>query len=628
MPNPPHLPDSAPSPATGQGAPGEATGGATTSDNGVWGAWQAARAAKAHKPSDPQQASIGLVTLNARFVHMALSLRYLRNVAKSIGFPNTWISEYTIQTPPWKMAAEIMAHNPAVLGFSIYIWNRQPTLALIELLKKQNPALLVVVGGPEVSFDPQPPPYVDVVISGEGEEKWAQLLHTWARGETPRKADLARWATYGTDLPTLTDTSNTRPFSPEDLHATNPGLADRLVYVETSRGCPYTCAFCLSSLDKKMRFLPEATVRETIDSLVKAGARRIKFLDRTFNLGKKRVTDLFQWLMGFEGVEFHFEVVGDLLDDEMLALLDKAPPGRFQFEIGIQSALEDTQALIDRRQEQSRLFGAITRLKQADRVHMHADLIWGLPGETLAHIQDSFEQVFALRPHELQLGFLKFLPGAPIRRDIARFGYVFQDAPPYEIIANKHLSAEELLALKRFEMVFGLYYNSGKFQFSLERLLETAAPWQVFTTLADHFLHNGLLVPAHGLEALCGHLLAAFAPQLSRLGIAPEEFRDLVKLDYCHNHRAKRVPEALKGPPVPETEAVRDYRRRHPQSAVAAFWHSMDLQGDTARLTPSPNPLWVAFDYPPKGGSYFFRPQVHQLDSSPNSDPSNPRKQG
>ncbi|MBI4082274.1 MAG: DUF4080 domain-containing protein [Candidatus Lambdaproteobacteria bacterium] len=546
-------------------------------------------------------ASIGLVTINASWSHLALALRYLRNAARAAGFTRVWLREFTLKTPLWKMAAEIMAGSPRLLGFSVYIWNREETFALIELVKKQNPAVTIVVGGPEVSFEAGPPsPYIDEVIAGEGETKWVELLRLWAEGRTPDVATRARWRSYGSDLPALAEP----PYRPEDY----AGIADRLAYVETSRGCPYTCTFCLSALDERVRFFHEPAVRRMISELVAAGARRIKFLDRTFNLRKARVRELFRWLAQFEGVQFHFEIVGDLLDEELLALLEQVPPGMFQFEVGIQTADATVQSRIRRRQDTERLFAALRRLRAAGRVHLHADLIWGLPGETLAQIRASFEQALALRPHELQLGFLKFLPGAPIRALIEAEGYVFQDRPPYEVIAHKALPAHEVSALKRFEEVFDLYYNSGRFRFTLERLFRVESPWAVFAALAGHFAREGLLLRSHGLEALSRHLLACGQAWLPRA-----ELTDLLKLDYFYHHRARRVPAFLRGQAARESETVRALRKADPRTALVAFAHEVELGREGACLTPSADSVWYGFTYPEGEAGYFFRPLLHRV---------------
>ena len=542
------------------------------------------------------------MTLNAKYVHVALSLRYLRNAARRAGFRNVWLREFTIQAPLWKMAAELSVLRPEVLGFSIYIWNREQTLALIELVKKQQPSITVVIGGPEVSFEHgSPSPYVDEVIAGEGELKWVELLQIRAAGGYPDAATRARWAEYGTQLPALEQL----PYLEEDY----ADLEHRLVYLETSRGCPFTCSFCLSALDKQVRFFPEEPVRGAVRELIERGARRIKFLDRTFNLGRGRVLRLFRWLAGFPAVQFHFEVVGDLLNEELLAFLDQAPRGMFQFEVGIQTADPEVHTRIERKQNMEKLFAAIRRLREAGRVHLHADLIWGLPGETQESIRASFETVLALRPHELQLGFLKFLPGAPIRRLIGEHGYVFQDRPPYELISHHELSAEAVLELKRFTEVFDLYYNSQKFQFTLGRLSAAVAPWELFGRLADHFRDHGLLLPAHGLESLTEILLAVAEEWLPR-----SELLDLLKLDYVINHRARRVPAFLKGDPLRMAPALRARRKARPEEILVPFAHRVELFDGRAELTPANGPIWYAISYADAGEGYMFHPQFEAVD--------------
>jgi anaerobic magnesium-protoporphyrin IX monomethyl ester cyclase len=438
-----------------------------------------------------------------------------------------------------------------------------------------------------------------VVIGGEGERKWTEFLALWSSGRAPDAATLARWRTHGTDLPDLEQS----PYLEEDL----AGLQHRLVYLETSRGCPFKCSFCLSALDEQVRFFPDARVKADIARLVAAGARRVKFLDRTFNLRKARVLDFFRYLAGFDGVQFHFEVVGDLLDDALADFLDTVPPGRFQFEIGVQSADPAVNARVERRQSQARLFAMIERLVKADRVHLHADLIWGLPGETLERIRASFETVLALRPHELQLGFLKFLPGAPIRALIAEHGYVFQDDPPYELIAHRDLSAEQVLALKDFEEVFDAYYNSGHFRFTVQRLQDTVSGWEIFSRLAERFAAGSLRFQSHGLDRLAALLLAC-----GRHWLPEAELTDLLKLDYCYHHRARRVPDFLRGEPAKEPPRVRQARKSAPDAAIALFHHEIRWEGARPVLRPLPAPVWYAFGYPEQPG-YFFRPEMSEV---------------
>ena len=473
--------------------------------------------------------SIGLITLNAKFIHSSLSIRYLRNTAKRAGYRNVWIQEFVINQPVWKVAAEILRHKPEVLGISIYIWNRRQSFELIERLKIQDPSLTIVVGGPEVSFNtPSTDQYT--VIGGEGEIKWLEFLDCHQRGESPSQESLNRWSTYGTDAPELTP-----PYIQADL----PQLKNRLVYLETSRGCPYLCSFCLSALDLSVRYFDDETTRSQIELLLGGGVTKIKFVDRTFNLRPTRMKELMNWLSQFRGASFHFEVVGDLMNNDLLEFLDTVPEGMFQFEIGIQTTAPSTQETIQRRQDNGKLFSAIDRLIRAHRVHVHCDLIFGLPGETLDDTLKSFEEVCALHPHKLQLGFLKFLPGAPIRNLIERHRYQFQSTPPYEFISNADLSANQVIYLKKFEEVFDLFYNSKRFHFSIRQLFREHSPVAIFNSLLEHMESKNILNQSHSLDDQYRILHDTF-----RLDADPATL-DLLRLDYLYAQRVYRLPRFL-----------------------------------------------------------------------------------
>ncbi|SVC96066.1 uncharacterized protein METZ01_LOCUS348920, partial [marine metagenome] len=321
-----------------------------------------------------------LVTLNTKFIHSSLSIRYLRNVTKNEGFDNVWIQEFVINQPIWKVAAEILNKKPKILGISVYIWNRRQSMELIERLKKQDPTMVIVVGGPEVSFDMHSTDRY-TVIAGEGEAKWLEFLEHSRNEDSPTPATVKDWESYGTNLPEL---------SPAYIKDDLPHLKNRLVYMETSRGCPYLCSFCLSALDKTVRFFDDQTVNEQINLLIKGGVTKIKFVDRTFNLKPSHMKELMRRLSKFWGIAFHFEVIGDLLTDDLLEFLETVPEGMFQFEIGVQTTNPSVQETIERKQDNSKLFSAIDCLISANLIHIHCDLIFGLPGETLDDILKSF----------------------------------------------------------------------------------------------------------------------------------------------------------------------------------------------------------------------------------------------
>ncbi len=535
--------------------------------------------------------SIGIITLNAKFIHSSLSLRYLRNSARAAGYNNVWIQEFVINQPVWKIAAEIHKRKPDVIGISIYIWNRTPSFQLIELLKKQCPTLSIVIGGPEVSFESSPSSEY-VVVSGEGEKKWVEYLGYRSRNETPPPDVLQRWNTYGTDLPDLIP-----PYTDED----SPLLQNKMVYLETSRGCPYHCSFCLSALDKTVRYFEDKIVRDQITLLAKNGAHTIKFIDRTFNLQPRRMINLMQWLAQFR-TAFHFEVVGDILTNEVLDFLETIPAGLFQFEIGVQTITESVQSTIRRKQDNEKLLNAIDRLVRQDKVHLHTDLIFGLPGETLEQILHSFTQIFALRPHELQLGFLKFLPGAPIKEVIESHRYQFQSFPPYEMISNKDLSADEVLYLKNFTEVFDLFYNSKRFEFSINHLLRKWSAVPLFNHLLEHMENQ-----SHSALSLDNqYQLFADAFSLKENALA----LDLLKLDYLYHQKVYRLPYFMQQDNGGKTFKTWQGDRRTP---LVPFQHEIQMAGAQACLTPSPETAYYAVVHSEGQNGYISRPLLERV---------------
>ena len=543
--------------------------------------------------------SIGIVTLNAKFIHSSLSLRYLRNAARRAGFKNVWIREFIINQPVWKIAAEILKQSPDVLGLSVYIWNRRQCLELLEHLQKQNPNLKIVLGGPEVSFEPELPEGY-TLIAGEGENKWVEYLNFAAKGETPPRETLERWNTYGSDLPELHP-----PYIEEDY----PTLKNRYAYIEASRGCPYLCSFCLSALDKKVRYFDDADIRRQIKHLIQNGTRKIKFVDRTFNLKPERMTSLMQWLTQFDGTEFHFEVVGDLLNDEMMRFLETVPRGMFQFEIGVQTTTEDVQSTIHRKQSNIKLFRTIETLIQQDNVHIHCDLIFGLPGETLDELLESFTEVLKLKPHELQLGFLKFLPGAPIRDQIEPHQYRYLSFPPYEVLSHQDLSADEVRFLKQFVEVFDLFYNTKRFQFSLDHLFKNIPSVEVFRKLKTALERENRVLNALSLD----HQYRIFAETFT-LDADPLAW-DLLQLDYLYHQRSYRLPEFIRARLASNGSSRHKTWDGDRKTMVVPFHHTLEWQGPEPKFTPAPSPVYYAVAHTEAASGYMARPRIERVDA-------------
>ena len=415
-----------------------------------------------------------ITTLNAKYIHTSLALRWLfvsNKDACDLDF-----KEYTIKENLETVANDLLATGCDVLGLSVYIWNVAPIGRLISMLKQHNPNLIVVVGGPEVMYEPE---YflkawdIDYVISGEGEFVLGELVQCLTKGETPEiagvsskekiskmvaKADLGRLSS----LP-----------SPYLLERDREELKNRLVYVETSRGCPYQCQYCLSSREKGVRYFPTEYVLKNLGALIGAGARQIKFLDRTFNLNKEHTQAVFDFLIRNyrEGLSCQFEIYADLLTDEMMEYLNhRLPKGYFRFEIGIQSTYEPTNVAVKRKQDFALLAGNIRKLMAGGKVVLHLDLIAGLPHETYDRFVHSFNDVFALGAKEVQLGFLKMLRGTNLRNAAEKYGYRYQEQAPYEIISNAAISTEELHRIHEAEHALEKYWNSGRFELTMHKL--------------------------------------------------------------------------------------------------------------------------------------------------------------
>jgi len=534
--------------------------------------------------------SIGLVTLNAKFIHSSLSIRYLRNVTKNEGFDNVWIQEFVISQPIWKVAAKILSQKPTILGVSVYIWNRRQSFELIERLKKQDPSMVIVLGGPEVSFDMNSTDLY-TVIAGEGEAKWIDFLEHFQKKTLPSTDTLKDWESYGTNLPELTPA-----YVKDDL----PQLKNRLVYMETSRGCPYLCSFCLSALDKTVRFFNDQMVQEQINLLIKGGVTKIKFVDRTFNLKPSHMKKLIRKLSKFSGIAFHFEVVGDLLTDNLLDFLETVPEGMFQFEIGVQTTNSSSQEKIERKQNNKKLFSAIDRLISANLIHIHCDLIFGLPGETLDDILKSFENVCMLRPHELQLGFLKFLPGSPIKNLVSDYGYKYQSTPPYEFISNNDLSASQLNYLKKFEDVFDMFYNSKRFRFTIQCLLKKLSAVEVFNSLLEYMESNNLFDQSHSLNAQYKIIHDTFFLEIDSAAL------DILRLDYLYAQRVYHIPQFL------EIDGTR--QKTWPgdrKTPLVPFMHTIRIAKGDAEVTPAPFPQYCAVVHAEDSPGYMNPPSLN-----------------
>jgi radical SAM superfamily enzyme YgiQ (UPF0313 family) len=404
---------------------------------------------------------IVLTTLNAKFIHAAFGLRYLFANLGDLQ-PRAVIAEFDINLRPLDIAEMLLAREPKIIGFGVYIWNVEESTEVITAIKKISPEIKIILGGPEVSYETEGQPIVELadhVITGEADLKFAEvcreLLENGSRGRSPHQLPKI----IAAEMPDFS-----RIALPYDFY-TEADLAHRIVYVEASRGCPFTCEFCLSSLDIPVRQVPLDKFLAAMQKLLDRGLKQFKFVDRTFNLNLLTSKALLEFFLARyqPGMFFHFEMIPDRLPAELRAVIAKFPPGSLQFEVGIQTFNPEVGSLISRRQNYERLADNFNFLRNETSVHIHADLIVGLPGETLESFAAGFDKLIALRPQEIQVGILKRLRGTPIIRHDAEWQMIYNAHPPYEILQNKLLDFATMQRLRRFARYWDLVGNSGNF---------------------------------------------------------------------------------------------------------------------------------------------------------------------
>jgi len=461
-----------------------------------------------------------LCALNARYIHASLGLRYLLANLGELQ-ERAAIAEFIIGQRPAAIVEAVLQHSPRIVGFGVYIWNVEETERVIGILKAVRPDIVVVLGGPEVSHETASQRVVnlaDHVITGWGDVTFRKLCERLLAGEDGVEHVLAG------EQPPLE--SIALPYA----HYTDQDLAQRLVYVEASRGCPFKCEFCLSSLDRTAWPFDQERFLAALDSLHRRGARHFKFVDRTFNLNvnaSRRILEFFLERLD-ERLFLHFEVVPDHLPDRLKEVIVRFPPGQLQFEIGIQTWNPTVQALISRRQDEVRTEANLRWLRESTGVHLHTDLIAGLPGETLQSIAAGFDRLVALRPHEIQVGILKRLRGTPIARHAHAHNMRFSPQPPYEILSSDALGFADLQRLGRFARYWDLVGNSGRFSSTLPLLLSDA-PFQRFMQFSDWLHGRTGQTHAIALDRLYEHVHAALTGPLA---VSAEEATTALRRDY------------------------------------------------------------------------------------------------
>ena len=488
---------------------------------------------------------IVLAGINSQYVHLNLAVRYLKKYVEANSDLKIEIYETNINNQVFNIIKDIYELNPDKIIFSTYIWNKEYIVEIVKELKKVLPNVEIILGGPEVSYKWEKfmanMPEVDALLLGEGEKVILNFL--------TKKDKKALGVVYRENgeiifngIEPIIENLDIVPFPYEDWE-----LEDRtkIFYYESSRGCPFSCSYCLSSIDKTVRYYSLDRVKKDLKRFLDSPIKLLKFVDRTFNLKKERYMEIWKFLLENyrEGITFHFEINANIFDDETLDFLEKVPKGYFQFEIGVQSINPETMVAIKRNNILDKLAHNVRRISR--NIHLHLDLIAGLPYETYDIFKDSFNYVYNLKPEMIQLGFLKLLKGTQMYDEVEKYQYKYYSKPPYEVFSNKFISFGELVKLKNLEKMLDYYYNSEKFSYTCDFVIKNNfdSAFTFFEKIADYYDKKEYLKISHKEVALFNILYDFYVENnLKDLDI----FVEFLKYDYLALGKPGSYPEWLK----------------------------------------------------------------------------------
>lgn len=487
-----------------------------------------------------------LCAINAKYIHSNLAVLDLKSYAGQVPGFTVEIAEYTINHQRNQIVAELAAQKPDLLVFSCYIWNITLVREIGEILHLILPDTVILLGGPEVSFDCERQlttyTFAKAIVKGEGERAFREILESWPKLETVDGLLIRSEGGFvdtGSTHPVPLDAI---PFPYSDLSA----YENRIIYYESSRGCPFHCGYCLSSTSHGVRFLSLERTCSDLLFFLERRVPQVKFIDRTFNCDKERTFTLLSFLKEHDNgvTNFHMEICADLLDDRLIALIDTLRPGLVQFEIGVQSTNEKAIQAVHRAGQFEKIKEAVRRIDYG-RVHIHLDLIAGLPYEDYQSFGRSFDDVYSQHPHQLQLGFLKLLRGSELRERAAEYGAVFYDVPPYEVLYTDYISYLELQKLKGIEELVELYYNSGRFQKSLAFAIGFfPRPFLFYEAFSAFYRSHGHHLLSHSKTAYYDILFDFFKGATSDEA-AWETMRWALKFDLYSREKAKKLPDCV-----------------------------------------------------------------------------------
>lgn len=536
-----------------------------------------------------------LVALNAKYIHSNPALYSLKRFVGE-NAAHVELAEYTINNRTEDILANIYKRKPDAVGFSCYIWNWNMVQDIMTELFKLCPNIPVWLGGPEVSFDAadilQKYPQLTGVMVGEGEETFAEVLDYYVTSDTQK---------HLSDIPGLVlQTGPTVPREPVSMERI-PFLYDnldefknRIIYYESQRGCPFQCSYCLSSIDKTVRLRDISVVKRELQFFLDNQVEQVKFVDRTFNCNHAHAMAIWQYIFENDNgvTNFHFEIAGDILNEEEMVLLNNMRPGLVQLEIGVQSTNETTLKEIRRAMDVTKLKKVVAAVKQGKNVHCHLDLIAGLPYEDYASFANSFNEVYEMQPDQLQLGFLKVLKGSYMHEAAKEYGLVYRDKPPYEVLYTKWLTYEEVCRLKRIEEMVELYYNSNQFTHTLPVLqLVFDSPFAMYEALADFYGENGYFTETPS-RIYRYQVLLAFAEKMDADRVAL--YKELLTFDLYLRENVKSRPVFATDLTSYKKEITEFYRQEESERRFLPDYTEYDSK-QLARMThmePFRYPVW------------------------------------
>ncbi len=500
------------------------------------------------------QHNIVLTTLNSRYIHCAFGLRYLYANLGELQSQSI-IKEFTIHERPVDMVEKLLQSKPEVIGFSVYIWNVTEITETVALLKQVAPGVFVVLGGPEVSHLPDKPAVVelaDYVVQGAGEISFKQLCEQLLAGKKPLNKII-----NGDAIPLEQLQLPYQFYTEEDIK-------NRLIYVEASRGCPFKCEFCLSALDKTSKPFELGKFLQEIDLLHQRGARNFKFIDRTFNLKVATSVAILEFFLArmSDDLYLHFEVIPDNLPEKLKQTLACFPDHSLQFEIGVQTFDPRIQALINRKQDNNKTRQNLRWLRKHTGAYIHADLIFGLPGDNLKNFAKSFDQLVALKPQEIQLGILKRLRGAPINRHSKTYQMRYSPAPPYTILRTRDIDFTTLQEVNRFARYWDMIANSGRFKHTLPLILDDAnhSAFARFMTLTQAFHSREGSTWKISLARLYKLIYQALIHELK---IDENRVREALQTDFTQSRQKGSLDLLLNRQKKPKTGRANKRQRNH-----------------------------------------------------------------